>query len=397
MKVIADFVNMPIWRQAFRPFFLAGSLFSIVALAVWTATFSVTMEFSPHGNSLLWHAHEMLFGFICAIIVGFLLTAVQSWTGLRAINGAPLLALFSLWLMSRILMIVNIAEMEWLIALVDISFLPCAGVFFAKLVIKAGSKRNFQFIPVVAMLTGANILTHLSVLLDKPELFTWGMRAAIMQVVLIMTVVGGRVVPLFTASGARVAAVKPLPWLEKTVLGSTWLLAIVYIVNGVSFLPRSILAGVFAVAALSNAYRVLRWRVWTALSIPLVWSLHLAYWFIPVGFGLFALSYAGFVISESTALHSLTAGAMGSLILAMIARVSLGHSGRPLTAHWSLKFAFIFIVSAGITRVLTGLYPSLLAYNGYSISAGLWILAYTIYTAVYLRILTTTRVDGKPG
>jgi uncharacterized protein involved in response to NO len=171
----------------------------------------------------------------------------------------------------------------------------------------------------------------------------------------------------------------------------------VYIVNGVSFLPRSILAGVFAVAALSNAYRVFRWRVWTAVSIPLVWSLHLAYWFIPVGFGLFALSYAGFVISESAALHSLTAGAMGSLILAMIARVSLGHSGRPLTAHWSLKFAFIFIVSAGIARVLTGLYPSLLAYSGYSISAGLWILAYTIYAAVYLRILTTTRVDGKPG
>lgn len=391
-KVIA-----PIWRQAFRPFFLAGSLFSILAVAAWIAVINGHLVFMPYANTIFWHGHEMLFGFVSAIVVGFLLTAVQSWTGLRATHGKTLMALFLLWLIARLLMVVGTSELGWAVAVVDVSLLPAAAALVAQLVIKARSYRNLQFIPVLGLLAVANLLTHLSVILNKPMLFTWGIYAAIMLVSVLMIVIGGRVIPLFTASGTHTPAVTPKPWLENTVLISTWLVALGFISNSVLILPDKLLATIFAIAALSNACRVARWRGWTALSQPLVWSLHLAYCFIPVGFGLFALHYVGLGINATTALHSLTAGAMGSLILAMIARVSLGHSGRPLIVHPSMKIAFLFIAAAGITRLLVGIYPATFTNSGYVISATFWAFAYGIYFFVYFKILTTQRPDGKPG
>lgn len=386
-----------IWRQAFRPFFLAGSLFSIIALTIWVAALLGKSTLMPYPNIVFWHGHEMLFGFVGAIIVGFLLTAVQNWTGLRSTHGKPLIALFSLWLLARMLMMFGSSKAEWFIAVVDVSFFFAAGALVAQLLLKARNHRNLQFIPVLILLGIANLLTHLSAIMNKPELFTWGMYGAIMLAALLMIVVGGRVIPLFTASGTKAPSVKPLAWLENLVLISAWLIALIYISNIKVLLPNALLTTVFATAAASNAYRAWRWRGWSACSYPLVWSLHIAYWFIPVGFGLFALQHAGYDVNASTALHSLTVGAMGTLILSMISRVSLGHSGRPLVIHPSVTYAFLFIIVAAVTRILVGLYPDFSPSSAYLISAICWILAYGIFIIVYFRILTTPRPDGKFG
>ncbi len=386
-----------IWQQAFRPFFLAGSLLSIIVLTLWVAVLLGKITLSPYFNIRDWHGHEMLFGFVGAIIVGFLLTAVQSWTELRSTHGKPLTALFSLWLLARLLMVFGTPEIEWLIAVIDVSFFPAAGILMAQLVIKARSHSNFQFIPILMMLAIANLLTHLSAILHKPELFVWGMYAAIILGSLLIIVVGGRVISLFTANGSQTTMVEPLPWLEKIVIITAWLIALIYISNTRTMLPDILIAAVFAIAAASNAYRAWRWCSLIIFSYPLIWSLHVAYWFIPIGFGLFTLHYAGFNVNASTALHCITVGAMGTLILSMITRVSLGHTGRLLVASKSMSYAFALIIIAAITRILVGLNPALFSNIGYLVSASCWVLGYGIFFIVHVRILVTPRPDGKPG
>ncbi len=386
-----------IFQQAFRPLFLAGSLFSVIAILLWGGLLTGNITFAPYGNILFWHGHEMLFGFAIAILCGFLLTAVQSWTGLRAIHGKSLAALLLLWLAARILMLTGGEAHAWLIIAIDCGFLIAAGLIFACLVIKAKNYRNLQFVPIFLLLVCANLQTHLSVSLNRPELFTGGMYTAIMLVTLILVIIGGRIIPLFTAGGTGIPPIKPLPWLEGLTLAFMWLIVFVFVTNAQTMMPTELLALLFGVLALSNAFRAYRWQIRKTLANPLLWSLQLAYWFIPAGFFLFSLHYAGLDIRASTALHCLTAGAMGSLVLAMIARVSLGHTGRPMRASKSMSYAFIFILAAGAIRVLTDFFPGAYSMNVFLISILLWALAYGIYLLVYFRPLTEPRADGKPG
>jgi len=387
----------PLWRQAFRPFFLAGALFSIAALASWGLFLSGLLSFTPYGGATFWHGHEMLFGFAGAIIVGFLLTAVQNWTGLRATHGRSLLLLWGLWLLARLLLLFDWAGLAWVVVLLDLSFFPLTAFMMSALVIKAGNKRNLFFVPLLLLLCGANALTHLSVLTGDSSYYRWGFYAGVMLVSALMAVMGGRVIPMFTANGTGTPRVPPKPWLDRSVLISTWLLVLLYVTQAITLLPAWVNGSLFALAALGNAYRAFYWRPWVTVKVPLVWSLHLAYWFIPLGFALFALHFWGLNVTASTALHSLTAGAMGSLILAMIARVSLGHTGRPLAIGKAVAIAFALIVLAGMVRLVTGLQPALLPINGYLLSAGLWVLAYSIYVSQYFTILTSPRADGRPG
>lgn len=386
----------PIWRQAFRPFFLFGVMFSAVAMSLWLSWLNGWILFSPYGGALFWHAHEMLFGFVGAIVVGFLLTAVQNWTGLRATHGWPLFLLFVSWGTSRILLLLNLENFPWVTLLIDLSFFVFSAVFMANLVIRAGNYRNLFFVPILLVLTFCNLLTHLSVIWQQPDLFKQGMYAAIMTISTMLIVIGGRVIPMFTANGTGTQKCIPLPWLERVCVVSAVLLVLFYLTDVISSDTGSLLAGLFAVASVANAVRLWRWRPWVTFATPLVWSLHFAYAFIPVSFLLLALHYAGYSVSFSSGLHGLTAGAMGSMIIAMIARVSLGHSGRPLKIHVSIKYGFMLIIAAGLIRITAGLFPQhfMLMLN----SAGIfWLLASLLYIVVYLKILITPRADGHPG
>lgn len=386
----------PLWRQAFRPFFLFGSAFGMIAMALWLSLLNGQLYFSPLASPLFWHSHEMIFGFVSAFVVGFLLTAVQNWTGLRAVHGVPLILLFSQWSAARLLMATSIGP-HWLIALIDISFYITAATLIAILVLKANNKRNLFFVPVLLLLGGFNLWSHIGAMSNNANIMHQGLYAGVMLVTLLMTVVGGRVLPMFTANGTNTAKVLPLKVLEISCVASAALFVAIFIFNLYQTLPPVLLGILFASASICHSVRALRWRPWVTFRAPLVWSLHLAYWFIPLGYGLFALHYFGFNVNLSSCIHALTAGAMSSLILAMIARVTLGHTGRALNIHVSMLFAFAFIIAAGFGRVLLGFFPHIPLNIGYLIAGVPWILAYLLYLVNYSTVLMKPRADGRPG
>ena len=387
---------LPLWQLAFRPFFLFGSLFSSLAILLWLLWLNGMLTFSPYGDAFFWHGHEMLFGFVSVFIVGFLLTAVQNWTGQRATHGMPLVLLFSLWLAGRIVFFVGHNVSGWWVALIDLSFLPLAAGYFYLFLKKADHTRNLFFVPVLLLLTLANLLFHLSLILQQPQLKVWGMNATLMLIALIMSIVAGRVMPMFTANGTGTAKVEPLAWLETLTIGSTIVLVALHAFRLDLWLPSWLFAGVFIIASVSHVYRAMRWRPWLTLKHPLLWSLHVAYWFIPVAFALFAANHLGWLPQRSMAVHALTVGAMGGMILAMICRVSLGHTGRTLTPSKWVKWILGLVILAALTRVFAGLLPFNLL-NVYMAAGGLWSVAYLGFVVIYGPMLLAPRVDGRPG
>ncbi|SDB39727.1 uncharacterized protein involved in response to NO [Pseudidiomarina indica] len=388
----------PLLRQAFRPLFLLGASFSAIAMALWITVLGGHLNLPVYGQVMFWHAHEMLFGFVAAIVVGFLLTAVQNWTGLRATHGKTLGILMVVWLAARLLMLFGAAAPVWLVVAVDLLFLPLAAVLFAIPLIKVQQQRNLFFVPVLFLLTFCNGLMHYGLLTNRFDMQQLGSYNAVWLITLLMVIVGGRVLPMFTANGTMTPKVQPIVWLDLLALGSLWLIFILNITLISSQLPAGVMGALYAFAALTLAWRCGRWRIWVTWRVPLLWSLHLAYWMIPFGLALFALREFGVTsITTSTALHALTAGAMGNMILAMLARVSLGHSGRPLQPKPIMSAAFMLVILAALTRVLLlWLFPAM-TMIGLIIAAGAWIVAYAIYVVVYLPILTTPRPDGRPG
>lgn len=305
----------PLLRQAFRPLFLFGAIFSALAMALWGLALSGKIQLNTYYNVVFWHQHEMLFGFVAAIIVGFLLTAVQNWSGVRATDGYPLFWLTAVWLAGRLLMLFGGDLPHIVVALVDLAFLPMAAIFFALILLKAGQQRNMFFVPILLLLAVCNLLMHLGVLQGHFQFIGHGSTNAVWLITLVMAVVSGRVLPMFTANGTSTPRVASLLWLDRLALGSIWLVFVLHFFVLVKHIPAPAMVALFSLAAIANLVRLIRLRFWITLKVPLVWSLHLAVAFIPAGLALFALRYAGFNISGSTATHALTAGAMGIMIL----------------------------------------------------------------------------------
>ncbi len=384
--------SLPLLRLAFRPFFLLGALFSIIALGLWAAVFSGGLQVDVYGGALWWHQHEMLFGFVSAIVVGFLLTAVQTWTGVPGIRGGGLLCLVALWISGRLVFFLPLPEA--VVLAVDLAFLPAAALVLGRSVVKVKQWRNTIFIPILLAMTAANALLHVAAQGGGaiPQSEAGGFM--VLLVTLLMTIMGGRVIPMFTANGTRTERVETLPWLEKGVVVTT-LLVVLIAIPGVSP-PPSLAAAAFIAAALFQAARVFRWRFSVTLGTPLVWSLHLSYWCIPLGLLIEGLVSLQAPLSHSQAIHTLGVGAMGLMILAMISRVSLGHTGRPLVVGQIMSTAFLAVFAAFILRVFgasLGIgYPAVI--GG---AVVLWSLGYGIFLLVYWPILSRPRADGRPG
>ncbi|MFT7399290.1 MAG: hypothetical protein ACI832_002543 [Rheinheimera aquimaris] len=388
---------LPLLRQAFRPMFLFGAIFSAVAMLLWGLTLAGHIQLKPFANVLFWHSHEMLFGFVSAIVIGFLLTAVQNWTGLRAPHGKSLLFISLLWLSARLLLLFGQDLPLYLVASVDLSFLPVCAYLLARPLLQVGQQRNLFFVPVLLLLTACNALMYIGVYTERYDFVQLGSQNAVWLVTLLMAIVGGRVLPMFTANGTQTKKVEPILWLDRIALASLWLIFVVHFFALNRYLPAALLSTLFAVSAVLTAWRCLRWKIWITFQVPLLWSLHLAYWCIPLGLALYSARYAGFNISKSIALHALTAGAMGNMILSMMARVSLGHSGRMLKPHTVMSLAFLLVLAAAISRtILIWLLPSHTMQWLWLGVAG-WVLAYLLYVLVYFPVLTTPRADGRPG
>ena len=381
-----------LFQLAFRPFFLGGALFSAVAVLLWAAMISGDLAIEPFGSPLWWHAHEMLFGFTCAIIVGFLLTAVQTWTGIAGIRGLPLIGLLLLWFAGRLCLLLP-GLPQWLPVVLDMLFLPLAALILSLPIIRIRQWRNIVFLPVLLAMTLANGLFYLAAFRLDPALQVLAGNFMVMLITLLMTVVAGRVTPMFTANGTGTERVEPLPWLERLCPASL-LLAIPAVLG--LYPPGPIGPSLLIFAAACHGLRVWRWRTWVTFSTPLLWSLHLSYWALVSGLALLAIAQLGDSLSHSQALHVLTVGAMGMMILAMISRVSLGHTGRPLQVGPAMILAYCAVISAVIVRVAGQWW--LEDYRQVIwITAALWSLAYGIFFLRYLPVLSRPRPDGRPG
>ncbi|WP_265437603.1 NnrS family protein [Aeromonas media] len=384
---------VPLFRLGFRPFFLLGALFSCLAMLGWLGQLNGWFTLPGIGNPIWWHAHEMLFGFGAAIVAGFLLTAVQNWTAHPGVRSWPLALIVGLWVLPRSLLPWLGADNLILMAL-DLAWLPLCAWFLAKPVIMTRQWRNLFFVPLLLILTllnGASWLWR-----DDWSTVEHLLITTVLLFTTLIAVMGGRVIPFFTARGTGQEKVPPSPWLERGALASLWLILLLWLLPD-SWINSLYMVPLYIVAAGLHLCRQLRWRPGTTLAQPLLWSLHLAYLFIPLGLLALTAQAAGLPLSWSLASHLLSAGCMGTMILGMIARVSLGHSGRALHVGRRITLAFALVILSAFVRVLLPLYWPTLTLTGWNLSGWSWIAAYGLFVWVYTPILARPRADGRPG
>jgi uncharacterized protein involved in response to NO len=378
--------SFALFALGFRPFYLLASAFAALAIPLWILVLSGVVALPMPG--VLWHAHEMIFGFAVAVIVGFLFTAGRNWTGLPTPTGGQLAALAGLWLLGRIGIAFSGGALA---ALIDVAFLPTAAIALALVLIKAESRRNYFIIVLLSVLALANIAFHLArfdALALDPLRPLW---FALSLITVLETVIGGRVIPMFTASALRGVKQWQNRRFELATIAMTAIALLLWVLD-----LALIGAPVAAVAAALQFARCIGWNPWAARRTPLLWILHIAHLWIPVGLTLLALVQWG-VLPPSAGVHALAIGATGGLIIGMITRTALGHTGRMLVAGKVEVTAYVLVQLAAVSRVLTVIaFPSL-ALSGIHLAATLWALAFGLYFIRYLPWLIRSRPDGRPG
>ncbi len=383
-----------VFAAGFRPAFLAAGLAAFVLVPIWAAVYVYGVTLPCPWPPTLWHAHEMVFGFIGAAIAGFLLTAVPNWTGRPGVAGAPLAALFAAWLAARIAVATAAWWPAWVVAAIDLTFFPLLAALIAPSLLKSGN-RNWRLLLVLGAFTICDAVFHLALLRRDANAATRAILVAIDLALLLVTVIGGRIVPAFTAGALRGegVAMRTFPG-----IGPAAIAAMVSVVVVDATLPGGRVAAVTAgVAALIQAVRLAQWRGGRTLSKPLVWVLHLGYAWIPLGLALKCAALLGGYAIAAFWLHALTVGALATMILGVITRAALGHSGRALEPDPRTVIAYALLLLAGLVRVFG------LAFLGLSypivilVAAFLWTSAFASFLSVYVPILVSPRADGRPG
>jgi uncharacterized protein involved in response to NO len=377
-----------LWELGFRPFYLLASGFAALSILLWALQFTGHLP-APYLSGPLWHAHEMLFGFTLAVVVGFLFTAGRNWTGLPTPTGGRLAALAALWLAARVLVL---TPWGWAAALANVAFPLAAAVALGIPFWRSGNKRNYFFVAILVMLSLVTLAVHLD-RLQVVALPAWaGIQVALDAMLFILCVMGGRVIPMFTNNGVPGANAQRDARLEKLSLGSVLALLAADLLQ----LPPFAWGTIAAVAALAHLARWTLWKPWRTLRTPLVWVLHLAYAWIPLHLALRALAAAGW-IAPSIAVHALTVGAIGGLVIGMMTRTARGHTGRPLRADGWEVACYLLVACAAILRVFVPLVAPAALLQGVLASATLWSAGFALYFVSYWNVLTRPRLDGQPG
>ena len=377
-----------LWQLGFRPFYLLASVFAALSIGLWAAQVAGWLS-HPYLAGPLWHAHEMLFGFTLAVVVGFLLTAGRNWSNRPTLTGIPLAALALLWVAGRVLVL---TPFGWAAAIVDAAFPFAAAVALAVPFWAARNRRNYFFVGLLVLLGAADLAIHLSQL-GVLALPAWlGLQIALDMVLFIMAVMAGRVIPMFTNNGVPGAGATRHAVIEKAALGSVLALLAADLL-GVHGL---VLAAVALFGALAHGLRWALWRPWKTWRVPIVWVLHLAYAWIPLHLALRAGAELGW-IGSSAATHALTVGAAGGLVIGMMTRTSRGHTARPLRADGYDVACYVLVALAAIVRVLVPLAVPAWSLQAILCSAGLWSAGFGLFALRYWPVLTRPRLDGQPG
>jgi uncharacterized protein involved in response to NO len=385
-----------LWGYGFRPFFLGAGLLAALLVPWWAGALAWGLPLETGWPPTLWHGHEMLFGFIVAAVAGFLLTAVPSWTGERGFAGWPLVLLASLWALARFAVATSgLWPLPW-VAGVDLLFLPALAFFVLPPLVRSAN-RNTPLLGVLLALWATDAAFYWYLGHGEAGLARRALFVGIDIVLLLVTVIGGRIIPAFTSAALKQRGV---PSQVRAWRGVTPL-AIVSMV-GVAGLdlwrPESTAAGVVAaVAAVIQVVRLAQWRGTLTLRMPIVWVLHFAYLWLPVGLGLKALALLGGFAFASFYLHALTIGAATTMVMAVMTRASLGHTGRPLVVARSTACAYGLLLASAVVRVFGPAFVPLPYTWIVVLAAAFWTAAFVLFLGVYAPILLGPRVDGKPG
>lgn len=381
-----------VFQIGFRPFFLGAAVYAVVAMALSTSHFALGLKLIP-GQTIpptLWHGHELLFGFAVAVIAGFVLTASQNWTGLKAASSQELMVLFGVWLAGRIAFLAAGVVPLAVASVIDLLFLPLLAAVMARILIRARNRRNAVFPPLLLALAGFNACLHAQ-LHGLADLAWFGLAGTTALLTFLLVFMGGRVIPFFTQNrlvGTPVHRWPALDWaatLSVVPIPLWFALDVVWLTVAGLLLPAALIAA-----------RLLAWSPWATRHEPMLWILHLGYAWIPVGLTLWAAHEAGLGVSFAAGQHALLAGALGALTLGMMARVALGHTGRTMMAPQWMAPAFALVLLAGLVRVAAELIPEMMV-PLWLVAGGLWVLAFGVYVVVYSPILTQPRADGVPG
>lgn len=382
-----------IGAKGFRVFFLLAGVFAALMVPLWLLALAGGFDPGAYLGPVYWHAHEMVFGYAAAVIAGFLLTAVGNWTGRETAVGPPLLGLGALWLLGRVAMLSAHVLPPWLAAVAELAFLPALGVTLARPLIATKNTRNFIMLAVIAALWCADLAVHLDALGLVSGWRRRGNLLGVDVVTFVILVLAGRVFPMFTRNATGVASIRSVPSLDVAALAS---MALVIALDAAlpDARPTALVAGVAAVLA---AARAAHWGSRHTGSNPLLWILHVGYAWVPVGLALRVVAAFTARVPPSAATHALTVGAIGGLTLGMMSRVALGHTGRMLTVTRPVAASFALVSLSALVRVAVGIVnPSWYRASLYAAGA-LWTAAFAIFVAAYAPVVSTPRVDGKPG
>lgn len=383
-----------LWRLGFRPFYLGAAAMSILGVLAWVGViFNLFSLPAGHHNmpTMYWHAHEMVFGFAFAVIAGFLLTAANNWTGHVPAAGRPLMLLFCTWLAGRILFL-----MAWYpaAALLDLLFALSLIGLILRVLCLARLWRNLPILGLVVLMGSLNALFYASLLDLYDGTLLAPIEGALLMMLQLLVVMGGRVIPMFSQNG--VPGLKP--WrptiLDKITPAMTFLAIVSWLV-----LPATLAFTACLVAGLTNLIRWLGWKPWRTLLHPMVWILQLGYAWIPVTLILLGCVRMDWV-PHTLAIHALGTGALGMIVIGMITRTAMGHTGRMIKDSRIERLCFMLIGFSAVLRVAAALplsMDSLLIDSLISLAALTWSTAFGLYIFRYAPWLLRPRIDGKPG
>jgi uncharacterized protein involved in response to NO len=371
----------PLLTAGFRPFFLAAATWSAASLAAWLSLRDGGVDLPSRFDPLNWHIHEMLFGFVMAAVGGFLLTAIPNWTNRAPVAGTPLVVLAALWLLGRLACLVSAMIPGWIAPVADLAFPLALEVVAARELIAVGNRRNYPLLAPVIVLATANLLMHLQAL-DVAIPTGLGWRLGISAVIVLISVIGGRIVPAFTRNWFTARGALSLPasagLLDRIALGTLHAGMLAW-----TLLPDWQPLGVWLLlAAVFNAARLASWRGFATVTEPLLLILHVGYLWLVAGVTLLGLSLLIDAIPLAAAVHALTAGAMGTMILAVMTRATLGHTGRALHADTTTITIFALVNAAAVLRIVA--VWAVDAQDDFLEVSGLaWVGAFALFVAQY--------------
>lgn len=389
----ADF-GPPVLRLGFRPFFLAAGVFAVLSMAIWMASYVYAVEFTFSGISPnLWHAHEMMFGYVMAVVAGFLLTAIKNWTGEEVLRGKPLAFLFMLWLVARVLPLTGFMGLE-ILAVLDVAFLFFLGVACLRPVLKVKQFKQIGIISKIFLLMLCNVAFYLGIFGVLAEGVQWGLYSALYMIMALIFAMLRRVMPMFIKNGID----GDVELINRAWVDYSSLVLLVCLWISDVFTGYDVVTAVLAVLlTLVHTLRLAGWYTSKIWSKSLVWILVVAYASFILGFALKALSISS-GISPFLSVHAYTVGGIGMLTIGMMSRVSLGHTGRnvfepPAIAFWS----FAVLLLGVVFRVVFPLFNMELYIYWVGISQVLWMISFAIFVYAYAPMLLSARIDGRDG